>query len=100
MPNCEPRAKGLVTGKLFEYMASGRPILCIGPEDGDAARILNETHAGITVNFEDKEKMKEIVKSLYQKYLENDLPDNMSAEVEQYSRKEMAKKSSALLNQL
>ena len=98
MPNCEPRAKGLVTGKLFEYMASGRPILCIGPEDGDAARILNETHAGITVNFEDKEKMKEIVKSLYQKYLENNLPNNSTTKIKQYSRQVLTEQYAKLLN--
>ena len=98
MPDSEPRAKGLVTGKLFEYMASGRPILCIGPEDGDAARILNETHAGTTVSFENKEKIKEVVKSLYQKYLENDLPDNTSTEVEQYSRRVMAGEYGRLLD--
>ena len=99
MPDSEPRAKGLVTGKLFEYMASGRPILCIGPEDGDAARILKETRAGQTVGFEDKEKIKEVLKGLYQRYLENDLPDNTSAEVERYSRKEMTEKYTKLLNQ-
>lgn len=32
--------KGILTGKLFEYIATGNPILCIGPEDGDAAAIL------------------------------------------------------------
>lgn len=32
--------KGILTGKLFEYIATGNPILCIGPEDGDAATIL------------------------------------------------------------
>ena len=99
MPDSEPRAKGLVTGKLFEYMASGRPILCIGPEDGDAARILRETGAGQTVSFGDKEKMKETLKNLYQRFLENDLPNNTSTTIEQYSRKNMAQKYAKLLNQ-
>ena len=99
MPDSEPRAKGLVTGKLFEYMASGRPILCIGPEDGDAARILKETGAGQTVSFEDKNKTKEIIKNLYQRYLKNDLPNNTNTTIEQYSRKNMAEKYAKLLNQ-
>jgi glycosyltransferase involved in cell wall biosynthesis len=99
MPDSEPRAKGLLTGKLFEYMASGRPILCIGPEDGDAARILRETGAGQTVSFEDKEKMKEALKNLYQRFLENDLPNNTNTTIEQYSRKNMAEKYAKLLNQ-
>ena len=98
MPDSEPRAKGLLTGKLFEYMASGRPILCIGPEDGDAAHILKETHAGQTVSFEDKEKMKGVIKDLYQKYLENGLPSNESKEVEKYSRRSLAGEYGKLLD--
>ena len=97
MPDSEPRAKGLLTGKLFEYMVSGRPILCIGPEDGDAARILKETHSGITVSFGDKEKMKAALNELYQSYLENNLPSNASKEVEKYSRKAMAGEYARLL---
>ena len=98
MPDSEPRTKGLLTGKLFEYMASGRPILCIGPEDGDAAHILKETHAGQTVNFEDKKKMKEVIKDLYQKYLKNGLPSNESQEVEKYSRRALTGEYGKLLD--
>lgn len=85
--NNTPNAKGILTGKLFEYLASGRPILCIGPEDGDAAQILNETKAGTTVRFDDKEKMKELIKDLYQKHLQNGLVSNESRKVEKYSRR-------------
>ena len=100
MPDSEPRAKGLLTGKLFEYLAAGRPILCIGPEDGDAARILKETQAGVTVRFEDRERMKETIKELYHKYLENGLPDNSNAEIERYSRRELTKQYAKILNQI
>jgi hypothetical protein len=79
-------------------MASGRPILCIGPENGDAAHILKETHAGQTVGFEDKEKMKEIIKDLFHKYLENRLPSNESKEVEKYSRRALAGEYGRLLD--
>lgn len=98
MPDDEPRAKGLLTGKMFEYLASGRPILCIGPEDGDAARILNETHAGQTVSFGNKEKMKAVIKELYRQYLENGLPSNENKEIEKYSRKALAGEYARLLN--
>lgn len=95
--NNTPNAKGILTGKIFEYLASGRPILCIGPEDGDAAHILSETKAGVTVSFEDKEKMKEVVKVLYHKYLEKALPFNNSKEIEKYSRKAQAEEYAKLL---
>jgi len=53
--------KGILTGKLFEYLATGNPILLIGPNDGDAATILNENALSITVNKEEIEKMCEFV---------------------------------------
>ncbi len=34
--------KSIITGKLFEYLASGKPVICLGPVDGDAARILRK----------------------------------------------------------
>ncbi len=98
--NHTPNAKGILTGKIFEYLASGRPILCIGPEDGDAAHILKETHAGQTVNFEDKEKMKEVIKDLYQKYLDDGLPTNTNKEIEKYSRRALAGEYAKILNKI
>ena len=100
MPDSEPRAFGLLTGKLFEYLASGRPILCIGPENGDAAQILTKTHAGTTIGFEDKEKIKSTVRALYQSYLANDLPDNTHSDVECYSRRVQAGEYARLLSTL
>ncbi len=40
--------KGILTGKLFEYLAASKPVICIGPPDGEAASILNECGAGKT----------------------------------------------------
>lgn len=45
--------KSILTGKLYEYIAAGKPILCIGPVDGDAAGIINETGTGKTFDYND-----------------------------------------------
>ena len=100
MPDSEPRAKGLLTGKLFEYLASGRPILCIGPEDGDAARILNETHAGTTISFGDKDKMRSEIIRLYGLHKDNQLPTRHDEVVERYSRRVLAGDFVELLNRI
>lgn len=42
--NDTPNAKGVLTSKLFEYIAACRPILAIGPSDGDVARVLRPPH--------------------------------------------------------
>lgn len=98
--NNSRNAKGILTGKLYEYLASKRPILAIGPEDGDAAQLLKETQAGITVGFDNKEKMKEVIKGLYQQYLENGLPSNKSKEIEKYSRRALAEEYGRLLDRI
>ncbi len=38
--NDTANAKGVLTSKVFEYLAVGRPILAFGPKDGDVARVL------------------------------------------------------------
>ncbi len=96
--NNTPNAKGILTGKIFEYMASGRPILCIGPEDGDSARILSETQTGITVDFNDKEKMKSIILEFLAKYQENQLITKRNETVGKYSRRNLTKEFVKILN--
>ncbi len=51
-----PRAEDnnlILTGKIFEYLGSGTPILLLGPVEGDAARIVKETGQGICFEHDD-----------------------------------------------
>ncbi len=41
-----PDDGGMITGKLYEYLASGRPVLGVGPNDGDAAALLAGSEGG------------------------------------------------------
>jgi glycosyltransferase involved in cell wall biosynthesis len=50
----DPREQGNVPAKLFEYMATGRPILGIGIEDGVPARLIDARGAGIYANDPDR----------------------------------------------
>ena len=62
--------KGVIPGKLFEYMATANPIICLGPEESDAARIIKENNAGVTFNYSDHSAISQF---LLRK--ENSLPD-------------------------
>ena len=95
--NRSANAKGILTGKFFEYLASGRPVLGIGPVDGDAAAILNETGAGIMVDFDDVETAQETILHYYKLYKKNQLTLEAGS-VEKYSRKNLTKSLSDLLN--
>lgn len=86
--NNVPSAKGIVTGKIFEYLVAKRPILAIGPEDGDLSEILEETKAGVIADFDNFEKTKESILEMYEKYLKGDLKID-SKNINQYHRKEI-----------
>ncbi|WKZ66346.1 MAG: glycosyltransferase [Flavobacteriales bacterium] len=42
--NTTANQHGILPTKLYEYLSTGRPILAVGPRDGDAARVLGEAH--------------------------------------------------------
>jgi glycosyltransferase involved in cell wall biosynthesis len=58
IPESGGRGRGVLSGKLFEYLAAERPILATVPTDGEAARVLQEADAGIVVAPEDTEGIK------------------------------------------
>ncbi len=45
--------RGMITGKLYEYLGSGRPVVGLGPADGDAAHLLQQTGAGLMTARDD-----------------------------------------------
>lgn len=100
MSDAETDTLGLIPAKLFEYMASGRPILCIGPTNGDTAKILDETQAGVTIGFDDKGKAKASVMSLYQRHLTDSLHDKETNEIARFSRKRLSEEYTTLLGNL
>jgi len=97
--NDTPNVSGIIPGKIFEYIAARRPILCIGPEDGDSAEIIREIGAGQTVDFGNKEKMKQILNGYFDLYMKNDL-NNQSADFEKYSRRNLCVRITGLLDKI
>ena len=97
--NNTPNAKGILTGKLFEYLAAQRPVICIGPEDGDAAKIVEATKSGFTCDFNNKQKLKEIIITMFTQYISGELKLN-SRGFEKYSRRNLTNELSQLLNSI
>lgn len=97
--NKVPSAKGIITGKIFEYLLAKRPIVAIGPEDGDLAAILKETHAGDIFDFDTSSRLKEKIVALYQTYKENELVVH-SKHIDKYHRKALTETLASLLKKL
>jgi len=94
--NNTKNAKGILTGKFFEYMIANVPVLAIGPEDGDLAKIMNETQVGLISNFDDENKLEKNILKLFnnEKINRNDMA------IASYSRKNLTKQLAEILNNL
>ena len=97
--NNTPNNAGVLSGKLFEYLAAKRPIFGIGLPNADAASILKETQAGVMLDFDDYEGMKKQVLILYDQYKSKQLVIQSSS-IDKYSRKNCAAAYAKLLDEV
>jgi glycosyltransferase involved in cell wall biosynthesis len=94
--NRSANSKGILTGKFYEYMASGRPILAIGPTDGELAGTIRKTNTGLISDFEDEKKLEAHILALYA----GAQPLAVANEVAEYSRKRLTEKLCLLLDSM
>ena len=80
--------RGIIPGKLFEYLASKRPILAIGPQSWDAEKIIKETNSGKVHYYDDFLQIKEQISQLFQAHRKNEAIDD-SRNIDQYHRKRL-----------
>jgi glycosyltransferase involved in cell wall biosynthesis len=97
--NDSPNAKGIVTGKVFEYLAAKRPILAVGPVGGDLDNLLKETDAGILLPFDSENEIFEGLKWFWEGYKSNWDTFNPK-KVKQYSRRELTLRMAGLMDEL
>ena len=93
----EEESKAILTGKFFEYLASGNNILAFGPTDGDLARSLKETGSGIICEFDDENSIKEAFVKLQKP---NSPTQEQIENRQKYSRKAGAESFAKLLDQI
>ena len=86
--NNVPSAKFIITGKVFEYLAVNKPILCIGPEGSELATILGNSFC----SFNDKQAVKEIIIKAYQ-----NKNNTTEINIHQFTRKNLTKQLVQLL---
>jgi glycosyltransferase involved in cell wall biosynthesis len=82
---------GILPGKIFEYLATRKPVLCVGPAGSDADHILREASAGQALPYDDYELMLSTLLALGHRWLQNpDLDLPLSPAVARYSRRSQA----------
>ncbi|HIO68379.1 MAG TPA: glycosyl transferase family 1 [Flavobacteriales bacterium] len=84
----------IITGKLFEYMASKTPILSIGPTDGDAAKLLKEAERDEMLAYNAKDEIKEQILSQFISWKDGGKMQwkHANSDLNKFSRKHLTEK--------
>ncbi|NND11999.1 MAG: glycosyltransferase, partial [Flavobacteriaceae bacterium] len=88
--------KCIIPGKLFEYMASNRPILAIGPEGSDVATIVEETNTGKYFTYKDHASLKEWINKQFELYQYGKL-NNEPRGIDKYHRQTLTESLAELI---
>ena len=92
-------AEGFLPGKLFEYFATGLPVLGVGPVSGDAAVLLDETQAGVMIASDDHAGMRRELRNAYLKWKNIPEPQVNRGKVKDLSRREVTARLGEILRQ-
>nr|WP_213017936.1 glycosyltransferase family 4 protein [Hymenobacter negativus] len=85
-----PRNFGILPGKVFEYLAANKPILCVGPAGSDADNLLQECGAGQALPYADTALMQQTLDALAIQWRSNPNLDLPAVSHSRYSRRGLA----------
>ena len=91
-----PQTRGIIPGKLFEYLAAKRPILAIGPEQWEGGEIVKRTNSGIVCNYNSVTDLKAVILKWFHLYQQGNLMVS-SVNIKEYNRRTLTAKLAELL---
>jgi glycosyltransferase involved in cell wall biosynthesis len=102
VPEAAGRGKGVLSGKVFEYIAAGRPILAVVPPDGAAAELVRETGSGVVVAPDDVDGIRAALVDLQGRFANGGLPsvELASRDEERLSRRARVEEMADLIGEL
>jgi hypothetical protein len=76
-----------VPGKLFEYMAAGKPILAVTPSGSEVDLILKETAAGVCARPDDSASIRAMLAGAFEAWRKGlKLVDGNNSSIRRYER--------------
>ena len=95
----DPEYRPILPGKLFEYLASRRPVLGIGQEDGAMARVLADTGAGITADWDNITAIRDFLDKAWEQHKSGGVP-SVTGDIARFSRQNLTRELAALLERV
>ena len=95
----EPEYRAVLTGKIFEYLASGHPVLGIGMTECAMADVLKESRCGKMLDWDDCEGIGKFVDECWEKFLADDLATD-PRDIAKYSRRNLTASMARLMESL
>ena len=89
----------LISGKLMEYIAAGKPVLCLGNPNGDAAALLKEFKLSAVFDRNDIEPIVKFLETIFDNWLNKITFASKDENIKHYSRFETTRQLANLLNQ-
>ena len=93
----EPEYEAVLPGKLFEYLASRRPILGIGQDKGAMAKIVRDTGSGVVYDWDKEKSIRSWIDFSWEEFKNDELRDN-SSDISMYSRRRLTRRLACLLD--
>ena len=95
----EPEYASAVPGKIFEYLASRRPILGIGQTDSIMAKMIRDTSSGVAYDWDDEESIRKWVDFCWEEFRNGELKDNIS-DISRYDRRVITRQLAGYLDEM
>ncbi len=89
----------IMTSKVFEYLASGKPVLLLS-SPGEVASMIRKMNRGQVVEYNDIKEIKNAIEHYYQKYKNGSLTFEKPLSVTQFDRKELTKKLAQVISEI
>lgn len=87
----------IITGKFFEYLASGKPILLISSE-GEVARIIRKLNRGVVVKNDDIDGIQSAILDYFNRFEKNEIAFQQPLSAAEFDRKNLTRKLSEILD--
>ena len=102
VPEAGGRGKGVLSGKVFEYLAAGRPILAVVPPEGAAAELVRETGSGVVVAPDDVDGIRAALVAMHSQFANGGLPgvELSTRDEERLSRRARIEEMAALVEEV